>query len=215
VLTNGMISAAATGYSGGDPSYGPGRSTAGPASGGPGGGWGAGAGYGGPGGTNMNGLGGGPTYGSSNAPIDPGSGGRGYGDKSGFGGGLIRVEAQKTIRIDGTVNAKGGYGWKSWSGGGSGGGIYLRCAKFTGNPGGSLSAAGGDGEGTTGKTSPPDPACSAGGGGRIAVWRITDSFQGAVNVNSGTAPGFVLNNGTGSIVWGQLSGSAGALIVIR
>jgi hypothetical protein len=213
VLTNGLISAAAAGFCGGDPlagdpAYGPGRSTAGAAGGGPAGGWGAGAGYGGQGCTNSSGFGGGPTYGSSNAPCDPGSGGRGYGDRSGFGGGVIRVEALKTIRIDGTVNAKGGYGWNSWSGGGSGGGIYLRCARFTGNPGGSLSAAGGDGEGKA-------KACSAGGGGRIAIWRITDAFQGAVNVDSGSAPGFVPINGSGTIVWGQLSGASGTVIVIR
>jgi hypothetical protein len=207
VLTNGLVRASATGFSGGEPAYGPGRPTAGAAGGGPAGGWGVGAGYGGQGGTNVSGFSGGPIYGSSNAPVDPGSGGRGYDATAGFGGGLVRVEAEQTIRINGTMTAQGGYGWNSWSGGGSGGGIFLRCVEFAGDPGGVLSAAGGDGQGKA-------PACSAGGGGRIAVWRRKHSFQGSTSVTNGTAPGLETNGQPGSLVWWQLPGS-GSLIVIR
>lgn len=194
VLTNGTIDASAKGFHGGSGGYGPGF---------PGGagafpsGWGAAGGYGGKGGPDNNGLNAGATYGLSNAPIEPGSGGRGYTSYSGSGGGLVRIEASNTVRIDGIVYAQGGsgVGGGSWSGSGSGGGIYIRCKIFTGNPGGLLNASGGS-SGTYNANS--------GGGGRIAVWRMYHEFLGSANATNGTAPGYTTNGLPGTIVWGQL-----------
>ena len=115
----------------------------------------------------------GPTYGSSNAPLDPGSGGGGYTSMcGGNGGGLIRIEASKTVSVNGALLANGeAYG--KFSGSGSGGGIFIHCKIFNGEPTGYLQAKGGDKSGH-----------ASGGGGRIAVLRFNTNTLSA-NVDGG------------------------------
>jgi hypothetical protein len=119
-----------------------------------------GAGYGGLG-KNANATYG-KTYGSSNAPIHPGSGGGS--DFAGFGGrggGLIRIETEQDIRLDGMLLANSPMPAIGQGSGGSGGGIFVLCGEFQGNVTGMLTADGGS-RGSTGST-------AGGGGGRIAV----------------------------------------------
>ena len=170
----------------------------------PGRGWGSGAGsnsfgasYGGRGGFGGQGGTNGPAYGSSNAPVHAGSGGgmntlAYYG---GAGGGVVRVEATKSVRVDGTINANANPGYAE-GGGGAGGSIYIRCKRFYGGPAGVLMAKGGDtGTGST--------QGGSGAGGRIAVWRSLDAWQGTVSVTNGVAYATHLGQ-VGTIVWGLL-----------
>jgi len=115
--------------------------------------WG-GAGHGGKGG----GSAGGSIYGITNAPSQAGSGGA-DGNRGGEGGSLIRIEA-RNITLNGKINASGNSAWEIHGGGGSGGGIFIKCRNFSGNTNGILKAEGGNGS----------YAGSGGGGGRIAVW---------------------------------------------
>lgn len=172
-------------------------------------GWGPGAGGGtiagqvatggGYGGAGYGGMGGG-TYGSSNAPVDPGSGaGRGIGDAyGGAGGGLVRIEATRTVTLNGTITAEGEDKANYFNAGGSGGGIYIRCRTFAGS-GGTLTAQGGDSMGTAGR-------CAGGGGGRIAVWRQRDQYVGSVatNVAGGVADTPSCSGAPGTVVWGWI-----------
>lgn len=107
-------------------------------------------------------------------PVLPGMGGSvdGYGE-GGAGGGVIYVESESSINIDGTVSANGwmsGY-WAWGSDGtaymdkvsaGAGGTVYLCGDTVSG--GGTISARGGDGANYA------SSASGAGGGGRIALW---------------------------------------------
>ncbi len=108
-------------------------------------------------------------------PVEPGMGGSvdGYGE-GGAGGGVIYVEADSSVNIDGTVTANGwmsGYWWwdsvtaethQDCVAGGAGGTVYLCGDTVTG--GGTISARGGDGANHS------YSASGAGGGGRIALW---------------------------------------------
>ncbi|MBI2441384.1 MAG: hypothetical protein HYV35_08445 [Lentisphaerae bacterium] len=160
----------------------------------------AGGGYGGTGG-NYGVSGGGPTYGLSNAPVDPGSAGGGWsgggGTPGGNGGGLIRVNANDTITVDGSLLANGDSTTAAATGAGSGGGIYLVTRIFSGN-GGAINANAGSASSTGG----------GGGGGRIAIWRMYHSFTGTVSAALGTSggvPGSTGSPGTaGTIFWGQI-----------
>lgn len=117
---------------------------------------GGGGGYGAQGMTFDLAIGGYP-YGSASMPTQPGSGGgaqkNSLSSVGGYGGGLVWVEAAGDILMNGTINANGGEATGN-SGAGSGGGVYLRCATFTGT--GSITANGGS-------------WYVGGGGGRIAV----------------------------------------------
>jgi hypothetical protein len=152
-----------------------------------------GGGYGGMGGNGANGPGG-FTYGSSNAPVNPGSGSggqvlsQGYG---GSGGGLIRVEASRDITLNGMMIARGEDGHGYNGGGGSGGSIYLRCSTFTGTTG-ALRVNGGNAHGSGG----------GGGGGRLAIWRVVDTFSGVVSADGGTG---LQTGDAGTIFWGRLN----------
>jgi hypothetical protein len=202
IATNAGFNADRGGYAGG---LEPGRLGQGPGGGGTNGWYGYGGSYGGRGGGNYAGQ----TYGSSNAPALPGSGGgKGLagGVQGGFGGGLVRIEAVRTIAIDGTISANGAdYGF-NFDGGGSGGGIYLKCRKFEGGTNGALVANGGKGYNF------------GGGGGRIAVWRniglspevISNSVAGGWYLNPPGTP--VATNGT--IVWGTLP-PGGTVVMIQ
>jgi len=81
--------------------------------------------------------------------------GGGYG---GQGGWAIWIEALNSVRLNGTLSANAGPA-RYYSGGGSGGGIFICTPKFTGAAGASMRADGSD------RTNEGGP----GGGGRIAV----------------------------------------------
>ncbi|MFC1461303.1 hypothetical protein ACFLQR_02145, partial [Verrucomicrobiota bacterium] len=154
---------------GANPGYGPGGGKSGVY---PGGG-----GYGGLGGRSGSGYG--ETCGSFNAPIDPGSGGGQwplYGT-AGDGGGNVRIESLNTITLNGTISAMGQNG-TTYSGGGAGGGIYIRCKTLSGSNG-ILRANGGN-------TGSDLTHCGGGGGGRVAIEYTSSTFTGSVSVTGGT-----------------------------
>ncbi len=179
-------------------------------------GYGGGAGYGGTGGRSSTIAGQGAVYGASNAPVYPGSAGGGGSYPPGAnGGGLVRIEAEGSVDIDGTITANGETpAWWSRSdtdGGGSGGGIYIRCRAFGGRATGVLRANGGDGGGA---------GPGAGGGGRIAVWRLAahHSYAGAYSVTNGIgysagAPGTAAQPGT--VVLADVPPLRGATLIVR
>ncbi|MFZ0035462.1 MAG: hypothetical protein WAK60_10820, partial [Sedimentisphaerales bacterium] len=147
-----------------------------PAQGGPGAGGltgvhGAGGGYGGKGGSHNNT--GGPTYGSAIAPVDLGSGG-GY-STGGKGGGAIRLIVGNLL-VNGNINANGADGGTAPSGnkggGGSGGSVYITAGQLSGS--GLISANGGYGP------------YGGGGGGRIAIYYSTSTFQRTTASKGGT-----------------------------
>jgi hypothetical protein len=166
-----------------------------------------GGGYGGVGGNGYGGGGG--TYGSSNAPINPGgSGGSDSYTNPDFrqaGGGLIRIEADRTVQIDGVLTADGQY-TAGDRGGGAGGGIHITCKTFAGS--GVIRARGAN-AGTTSNS-------GGGGGGRIAVYRMYHQWTGDLSWPSSVTNG--LYGGTaaqpGTLVWGQIK-AAGTVMVIR
>ena len=125
-----------------------------------------GAGYGGRGGASSDTVEGGYPYGSVHMPLAPGSGGGAYVPNrsrwGGQGGGSVWVETAGAVSIDGTVTANGCPGREQYAGGGSGGGVYIKCSSFGGASSGLLRADGGDGRAFT-------SASGGGGGGRIAV----------------------------------------------
>ena len=150
---------------------------------------GGGGGYGGSGGNGATGIPGGGTYGSSNAPTAAGSSG---GSLSAIymgarGGGVVRLDAGAgTIRVDGTVSADAANA-ATYTGGGSGGSVYLTCGTLTGA--GTLSAKGSNGGAIGG---------GGGGGGRIAViYSSANSFSGPMTVAQGTGNA---NGQTGTVV---------------
>ena len=153
-----------------------------------------GAGYGGRGGDA--GSAGGIEYGSVTHPFDPGSG-SGADAGGGFaGGGLIRIELDGALTVNGRISANGQNG-NNRGGGGSGGGIYIACLTIEGS--GLICANGGSNDCSYGS--------GGGGGGRIAVHYNTTAqsnlpgkpmLQIAANQGSGP-PG---SSGTGS--WGCL-----------
>jgi hypothetical protein len=135
---------------------------------------GGGAGHGGGGGNSSEGAAGGTTYGNVSHPLTPGSGG-GVGGLAmgGAGGGVICLDVEGTVRIDGALRADGTWGRdggdETWifdngGGGGSGGSIEIRCAVLTGT--GRISAAGGNNRNQV-------PIGGGGGGGHIAIFATT------------------------------------------
>jgi hypothetical protein len=190
--TNGGFNADAKGFAVG---YGPGRgdSTTGHGDGRPGGAYG---GFGG--GDNIANT---SIYGSSNAPVDCGSPG-----EIGRGGGLVRVFASGNIVINGVIRADGQSFTSGYAGAGSGGGIYLRCRRFTGTSNCIISARGGDGGGQD---------CGGGGGGRIAIWSSSCTFNGQISVTNGpTYWNHAVTGTVGTIVWG-FSLVPGTIIILR
>ncbi|MDD5706583.1 MAG: hypothetical protein PHR35_11705 [Kiritimatiellae bacterium] len=153
----------------------------------------------------------GALYGSSNAPVHAGSGGGGSPwSFGGAGGGVIRIEADATVNLNGTLTANGQDQTLTGSdseGGGSGGSIYVRCHRFAGTTAGAvLSANGGSG-------SADDTRSAAGGGGRIAVWRVYDCHAGtAPRANGGTCLAGAAGDGT--VVWGWLP-PAGTVMLLK
>ena len=143
-------------------------------------------------------------YGCSNAPALPGSG-----SAFAHGGGMIRVDARRQITVNGTLTANGETAGGA-SGSGSGGAIYLTCRVFDGAAGGALYANGGSGL-------PTFSYVRTGGGGRIAIWRVRDSAEGAVTAEAklGSGSQGETTLGTdGTVVWGFLPAS-GTIIMLR
>jgi hypothetical protein len=140
-------------------------------------GTGAGGGHGGIGGDSLLGASGGASYGWAAQPTLPGSGGGvdyyQLGESS-SGGGVIRLLAGGQLRVDGSVNADGQFGWADDSGGGAGGSIWITSPHLTGT--GSINATGGDGDFFAG---------GGGGGGRIAIYSPSNSFSGWTSVAGG------------------------------
>lgn len=133
----------------------------------------AGASHGGAGSASNEPVPAGPTYGDFMSPITMGSGGgRDIGSSSvsadgGAGGGVIRLSVAGGLQLDGQVTANGveiltGFD----TGGGAGGSIWINAHELTGT--GLVTAHGGLG-GTIG--------AGAGGGGRIAVFSDTSTFD--------------------------------------
>ena len=115
-----------------------------------------------------------PTTDDAYHPVEPGMGGSvdGYGE-GGAGGGVVYVESESSINIDGTVTANGWMsGYWAWNetgtsyedkvAAGAGGTVYLCGDTVSG--GGTISARGGNGANYA------SSASGAGGGGRIALW---------------------------------------------
>ena len=139
--------------------YGPGHGHAGSR--------GSGGGYGGTGGNASDGSVGGDAYGQTNAPIAPGSGAGCYSEAGGVGGnggGLIWIQASNSVVMNGTLTANGKNSNYQAAGSGSGGGILIDCASFSGGSLAVLRAKGGDSPGISSAWG------GGGGGGRIAVW---------------------------------------------
>jgi uncharacterized repeat protein (TIGR01451 family) len=116
------------------------------------------------------------TYGSSMYPTDLGSGGGGYGS-GGAGGGMIYIEINNMLTINGSLSANGENAG-SWCGGGSGGSIYIKAGQFSGE--GTILANGGQ-AGAGGSGNNP----SGGGGGRIAIHFNENLFNGSITALGG------------------------------
>lgn len=126
-----------------------------------------------------------PVYGSLRQPTALGSGGY-----LSAGGGAIRLVATGTLTVNGTIRANA---IANYSGGGSGGSIWLTAATFTGT--GSVQAAAGSTGGLGDRR--------GGAGGRIAIEYTTSTFSGAISA-AGSAQG-----GAGTGYYGD--GQAGTL----
>lgn len=126
---------------------------------------GGGGGHGGRGGDSSSGRLGGNAYGNAIQPIQAGSGGgRTTSTYGGAGGGVIRIEAENLILVNGSLTANGTAGGSFAArdgGGGAGGAIFLSGAALAGTNG--LIQANG------GKAYYSATWAGAGAGGRIAV----------------------------------------------
>ncbi|HEY5911985.1 MAG TPA: hypothetical protein VJA21_15385, partial [Verrucomicrobiae bacterium] len=117
VELGGAIDVSAKGYPAGT-GPGAGRTSGSPASGG-------GGGHGGSGGLSLSNALGGFAYGQISEPFEPGSGGgNGYAGPGGCGGGVVRISATGSFRIDGAVLAGGVLATNERAGGGAGGSIW-------------------------------------------------------------------------------------------
>ena len=120
---------------------------------------------------------------------------------------MVKVEAAGAVIVNGSILADGGNG-ASYNGSGSGGGIYLRCGTFYGATNGLLSANGGTGGYASG-------TYGGGGGGRIAVWRVSDQSTGTIPTTVAFGVGADAQGATdGTVVWGWIP-PTGTTISIR
>jgi hypothetical protein len=169
-----------------------------------------GGGYGGAGGNgNGSGANGGAAYDTSSMPTNPGSaGGGGSYWFGGHGGGYVRVIANNQITINGLITANGGIPrvWNYWTGrgghgGGSGGGIYLRCQHYAGS--GTLRANGANGANANG---------GGGGGGRIAIYILSAPFYRVTLPSNSVSFGTGYNPGNPGTVYLNLSKPRGTIL---
>jgi hypothetical protein len=139
-------------------------------------------------------------YGDSSSPIEFGSGGsQGTRATGGQGGGIVKIIAQDTVDIVGTIEVDGNKGYRTFDnrGGGSGGSIWIIAQTFSGS--GSISAKGGPGS-----VSCTTNDGGAGGGGRISLVNVSNyEYTGNLYVEGGQ-----LNSGGGISV---LRGFAGTI----
>ncbi|MFC1453197.1 hypothetical protein ACFLSJ_07650, partial [Verrucomicrobiota bacterium] len=153
---------------------------------------GGGAGHGGQGGPGKYdaGPGGsaGTIYGSVDEPSTIGSGGGGAASSgqpanAGEGGGAVKLQAQN-VTVDGTIRASGtdgNQGAARAGGGGSGGSIWIAATGVLGGSG-SIEAKGGAGQANSYGNS-----AGAGGGGRIALYYASKTFDGTVTAQGGAS----------------------------
>ena len=163
--------------------------------------YGGGAGHGGFGGAGfITNATGGFTYDSPQTPTQSGGSGGGGNVSSfgGIGGGVIELNIQGTLEIDGSMTANGTRGSGIAGGGGAGGSIYLTAGSISGP--GAIAANGGGGANSLG---------GGGGGGRIAIIAGANSFSGTINGygGAGANPG-----GAGTIYLRTASGIAELLL---
>jgi hypothetical protein len=131
---------------------------------------------------------GGNTYGSVDSPGTPGS----------AGGGVIQLNVNGTLRLDGEISADGGAGLSLGGGGGAGGSVTVRAGTITGA--GVVSANGGNANGPNG---------GGGGGGRVAIYSQTNLFSGVVTAYGGAGA----NNGGAGTIYVKPFGSRGQLLI--
>ncbi len=113
-----------------------------------------------------------PVYGDYHNPNELGSGSGTY-STGASGGGLVRITAA-AAHVDGSILANGGNSYD----GGSGGGLFLNVVTLSGA--GQISANGGNSLGGN----------DGGGGGRVAIYYGTSTFNLSSNVtaNGGSGP---------------------------
>ena len=105
------------------------------------------------------------TYGNYLAPTDYGTGGAGLEYRTSRGGGVIKLIADELI-LNGQLYANGTRSNENYTGGGSGGSLWLDVGELSG--GGGITAYGGEGSGAGPNES------GGGGGGRIAIYYTTN-----------------------------------------
>ncbi|GLT85498.1 hypothetical protein SLE2022_036870 [Rubroshorea leprosula] len=106
-------------------------------------------------------------------------------DYGGGGGGLVTIEIEVLLEINGTLLADGGDGG-SKGGGGSGGSIYIKAYRMIGS--GLISACGGDG-------------FAGGGGGRISVGVFSRHDDPKIFVHGGNSLGCPENAGAAGTLY--------------
>ena len=138
-------------------------------------------------------------YGDEERPHVPGSGGGGA--IGGVGGGVVWVEASRSIEVYGTVSSDG---WKICGSGnqGAGGSVFLSTRHLTVGPNCAIVTRGTDG---------------GGGGGRIALWRIWDdagSLQGDELEAKPKATSTNTSGGNGTVFFGKYP-PPGLMILVK
>lgn len=144
---------------------------------------------------------GGPVYGNAADPVLPGSGGGGsgaYGSSEGRpGAGAVRIEATGTVTVNGIINASCHRNSSALVGQGSGGAVFIQCARFA-STNGVIRADGG------GRRRDYWSYGGCGGGGRIAIWRRADldTFTGIASAEQGSALSPDHEGEPGTVFWG-------------
>ncbi len=122
----------------------------------------------------------------------------------GRGGGVVWIEADGTITLDGTIRADAGSGkdYHSYPGSSAGGGVFMVARRFTGGENGLIRADGGSSGPARG---------GGGGGGRIAVWTDTPIDTIEAFAPSGILQGGVLmkDQDTPQLFTGTVSAAGG------
>jgi hypothetical protein len=136
---------------------------------------------------------GGNYYDVLTGPTLPGSGGGGTSlYPGGPGGGVVRLDVNGLLQLDGSIDADGERPSSSVAGGGSGGSVWLTVNALGGS--GRVSANGGSASG---------PAGGGGSGGRIAVTWSESTFTGTMRAAGGTG----YQNGAAGTIYTRVNGS--------
>jgi len=156
---------------------------------------GTGASHGGIGGQRYGGDNVPAAYGSVLDPAEPGGSGAGCNGTCNQGGGVIRIKAG-TLQLNGKIQANG-YGNNNNGGSGAGGSVRIIADTFSGT--GEVHA-----DGAAGVWNGYDGYKGSGGGGRIAVWHQTSTFDktkiSAAGGQSSTSQ-YTWENGTAGTVY--------------